>query len=335
MYGLLKRCGLKGPSRRSWSAHYCGICAALGMHVGQWSRLLLHSDAVAISALCEAQEQRPTRMTSIRCPFRRFRTSHVIQPSAESARYAAGVSVLIGASKILDHVVDRDNWTRLLPNVFRARAQSWISSARHLCRSIDIDISPVQDQLSRQLELEQIPRQDFLFYSQAVEAGTGLVCAGTAKIANIPDNEEPLFHVGRLYGRIIYLTDSFRDYWDDLAQGKFNPLAQAPSAGILREKVRTLFDSAYDELVRHYGRLHLFRPHLSNDIFLNRLPEAVEAQVFMNGPASAHAQHEKDQGESSSCLSYCDCCNCGCPDCTPGDCGCPCNCDCGCPCDCG
>ena len=45
------------------------------------------------------------------------------------------------------------------------------------------------------------------------------------RVGGRPDNGVPLREVGRLFGRVAHLLDAVEDYHDDMARGKWNPLA--------------------------------------------------------------------------------------------------------------
>jgi hypothetical protein len=296
------------------------------------------------------------------CPLRRFRKIKVVEPSAGSSRYAATVSVLIAASKVLDHIADKETFIRYLPGVFSRAAGRWIASARKSAGEMGVDTSAIEAQLYRQASLEKEPDNRFLFYSQAIEEASAAACSNTAVVSGRHDNIEPLSVIGRMYGRIIYVLDAYSDYTGDIAAKRFNPLARCFSPDEMRRRAQEIFDEALTVITRQFERLDLVRGEFCTNLFTVALPAAGHSVLFGGGPLPEGAgdlvtEPKKKRRFCSCCgdwCSGCDCCGdscdccvscdsekscsvCGSADASSGccDCGDCCKCDaCSC-CDCG
>jgi len=306
MFGLLRGCYLDATDRRKWSSFYCGLCLSLDSHTGGLTRILTNSEGVLLSVLAEAQSSQTATRQEHRCVFRRFRTAQVVQPNTTSSKYAALISVLMGSSKIMDHVMDRDTYVKYFPGISKKVAQSWIRSAERLAAKMGIDISMIQVQLHRQAELEKETNRHFLFYSQAVEEAAAVACSNTAVITECYHNVEPLRVIGRMYGRIIYLLDSYRDYNLDMEQNKFNPLAQCLPMKAIPNEARVLFDSAHEKLVRCFQSLQLFRREFCETLFTHYV-QAV-ANVILS--AKIGEMEPRTPSEERRWWNWCDCCSC-------------------------
>ena len=143
--------------------------------------------------LCEAQSQKPIQKVSNVCPLRRFRRTEVVVASNPGAKYAASMSVLVAATKIIDHITDGDTWFRYLPNLFSGYARRWVQVAQRTAGTLGGCLEFIQLQTQRQFQLEQQASCDFFFYSQATEHAVGAAFGHTAVIAGCPQNADALY----------------------------------------------------------------------------------------------------------------------------------------------
>jgi hypothetical protein len=317
MFGLLKGCYMDAGDRNKWHSFYCGLCLSLNSCSGNLTRLLTNSEGVLLSVLTDAQSPQFATLREHRCLFRNFRSVQIVEPAGDAGKYAALVSLLIGSSKLLDHLVDRDTYVKYFPVIARKIADRWIRSARGLAAELGVDTFPIEAQLNRQIQLEKEPNRDFLFYSQAVEAAGAVACSNTAVIAQRPQNIVPLQEIGELYGRIIYLLDSYRDYRRDMKLNKFNPLAQTIPINNIRNETQALFEHAYTELVRRLHMLDLVRNEFCEALFTNYVWKAGSLLLGAN-PAGASPSEPREKRrwcewcECCECCGYCDvCCEAG------------------------
>lgn len=326
MFGMI-RAGHPSPDgRQRWSAHYCGVCGALGRHHGQSARLLLNGDAVLLSLLCEAQCGTPFPTVIHRCAFRGFRPTPVISADTPGARFGAMVSVLMAASKIRDHLADGDSFVRRFPRLFKRLADRWYGSAAKRGRALGFDAAAVDERMREQIKVEGEAGRDFPAYAAPVEAATGLICGHTAALSGVPANRPALEDVGRLFGRMLYLLDGYRDYGRDVERRAFNPLAASLPEAHIPETARSIFDLAMDALIRTFDRLALVRTEPVRSLFLEAVPaigHRVLSRPLVEAATDERGRSDRKGRRVSSRQSGCDCCDC----CDLGDSWCD---DCGC-----
>jgi hypothetical protein len=355
MFGLLQGCGchMRREERQEWMGHICGLCLALRRDHGQVSRLTTNYDAALLSVLCEAQAATPAPRASHFCPLRSGGRADVVDWGQVGARYAAAICVLMAATKIADHVADGEGWFRLLPAVSAGMAGRWTRQARRAAAELGFDAEQIEAQTQRQTALEQQAGGDFMLFSLPTELAAGAAFGHTAVLAGCPANIAPIEQVGRMYGRIMYLLDSYRDYTADIAAGRFNALARSVAPSLVQQQARDLFLHAHATLADHFHQLALPRPDLARKLLLRRLRQiglqTIDGPLAPGaGPSHAAAifrrkpRAPRDRGWC--CFEFCDCCFCcdcdGCCHGADGSCcdGCnccdSCNCCDGCSCDC-
>ncbi len=95
----------------------------------------------------------------------------------------------------------------------------------------------------------------------------------TAYIAERPQNADFLFGMGRMFGRIMFLLDSYQDFAVDMVSHKFNPLAKCFSEAERKRQAWRLFHEAYTTLQYYFSQLDLPRPTLLRRLLDNHLRE--------------------------------------------------------------
>ena len=280
MFGVLRGagCGLPQNQREQWMNHICGVCLALRDHGGQVARLCTNYDAALISVLCEAQtaDYLPTQ-TSV-CPLRGRRrlTAAVIAPTSAAAQYAATLALAAGATKMADHVADNDGWwgakgLRPWVNWLSGR---WHTLGQQMGQALGFDTQAIRQQVGQQPAREAAVGQDFLFYAAPTELAVGAAFAHTALLSGRPHNAQLLQELGRQFGRIMYLLDSYADYAADQQSGHFNALAASyPQADqpTLTAEARALFHTSYRALKKAFFQLDLPQPELSRQLLVHQL----------------------------------------------------------------
>lgn len=348
MFGVLRTpgCGNGLELRREWMGHICGMCTALGREHGQLARLSTNYDTALLVALVDAQTNEPLPRVMHTCPLRPGVRGSIVA-AHPAATFAASVSLMAAAVKVRDHAGDREGWAGRVPALAEVAAQHWQKRASVNSYGFALD---ALDQTAQQHMLEQHRSQDFAVYAAPTEASVGAAFAHTATLANRPENAAALGRIGQLFGRIVYLLDSFRDYQDDLAHGRFNPLAQCCPPDQLRATAQQLFREAHAQLRAAFQQLTLPRPVLLQALLIGQLAH-VAAHIFAphtNQPQQPDGWAERlwrrttdccgDCCSLPDCSGCCDCCTCcgkahgnGC--CDGCDCACCDGCDC-CGCDC-
>lgn len=274
MFGVLRgaSCGLKPDQKMQWMNHICGVCLALRDNGGQASRLCTNYDSALISVLYEAQSDRPVEMTTSHCALRgsRFR-AEVVSPQDVGAQYAASIALTAGATKIEDHIEDGETALRWFPKLSGHLAQNWKTAGAKLGEQTGFNTQTITDQTAQQSHHEAQPAQDFFYYARPTEMAVASAFQHTAVLAQRPHNAPILYEMGALFGRIMYLLDSYQDYDDDLAQGKFNALAAGFSGDEVNEKAQQLFKEAFQQLKKLFFQLDLPRPDLARQLLVQQL----------------------------------------------------------------
>jgi hypothetical protein len=335
MFGVIKGCGchLNRVERQEWVSHVCGLCLTLRDNYGQLSRLATNYDAALLSVLVEAQSPQAMKRTNQVCAIRGrgFQQANVVTSSNAGARYAASLAVVMAAAKLEDHLADGDTWLRFLPYFIRRKAQNWLSARQ---APPGLNFETIKAQIQRQTHLEQQPGRDFLFYSRPTELAVGAAFRHTAVLAGCPQNAPLLEQMGRMFGRIMLLLDSYRDYTDDIARNNFNALAQSIAAADIQRQAKLLFQQAQAELERCFHQLTLFSPQLAQKLLLQQLRQVAYSTLAedVSGDRACaltqanNTQKEKKRKRSSD---WCDCCYCGESHHTDTSCCCIPNCCCG------
>jgi hypothetical protein len=340
LFGVLQGCGcqLTKAERRDWVAHVCGLCLTLRRDHGQLARLTTNYDAALLSVLYEAQAEQPLPRHAHTCLLRPGLRTDVVADDQPGSRYAASICALIGATKIADHIADREGWPSYLPALSSRIADSWAGQARRTADTLGFQAAAIEAQTWHQSDVERQDSQDFGFFSRPTELAVSVAFGHTAVLARRPANAAALDLVGQMYGRIMYLLDSYRDYAADLAGHKFNVLARCYPADEVQDHAAHIFRQAHATLVEAFDSLALVRPALARKLLVLQLRQVGEGTIA--GIATrADAGRRRKPGDDSSWCDGCECCcHCGecCCDCHGCDCDCcgSCDsCDCGC-CDC-
>lgn len=363
MFGLLRSsgCGLRAAERQAWVAHICGVCLALRHDHGHLARLTTNYDAALLSVLYAAQC--PTAPVQMRhfCPARRGGSAQVIAVDQPGSRYAGTVALLIAATRLADDIADAEGWARLLPGVATRLSQRWQQQAQRVVASPAITLEAIAGPIRHQAAVEQQGCHDFAVCAAPTEAAVGAAFRQTALLADQPANEATLDRIGRMYGRIIYLLDSYQDYATDQARGRFNALAHGVPTAALSPQARQIFTQAHAELSEAFATLILPQPDLARELLLHQVhrigmhtlatdiehpPDQAEpgqSQQRRRGRRADHARHRKHTCCDRCGTSFAECdmicrmlsrrrrrsiCCC---DYSGGD-GCDCDCDCCCCC---
>lgn len=371
MFGVLSgaSCQLKPAERQAWTGHLCGQCLALRDNCGQTARIATNYDAALLSALCEAQDPQPQVKYLSHCPLRRNFKAEVTAPNTPGAQYAASIALVMASTKIRDHLADGETFWQRIPGLAAHITRKWMRVARKVAWKHGFEVGDLVTQTSRQTRLEAQSGRNFFYYSQPTEFAVATAFQHTALIAYRPQNADILYEMGRMFGRITYLLDSYKDYAADMAADKFNPLISSFSDAQRAPQARRIFHLANRALKRHFDKLDLPQPALVRKLLLhqlrhkgqkilaipiesnyhglrpgmttdagslsNRFVEDQFPEEDLTGPEQSRQSDSgcygcRDCGGGEYC---CGCEDCGCGDCGCGDCGCG-DCDCG-GCDCG
>ncbi|GFG68031.1 hypothetical protein MKUB_55210 [Mycobacterium kubicae] len=357
MFGIIRPCRhrLGGELADAWRAQLCGLCLALRDDYGQVARIATNYDGLVVSLLVEAQsEAQASRRTAGRCPLRRMRRADVA--TGDSVRLAAVVSLALAAARVRDHVDDRDGLVGAVGVRPAARrvAERWVRQGTDAGHTLGFDTGVLVAAMDRQAELEATagPGSSLLNVTEPTETAVAAAFSHTAVLAGRPENAAPLREVGQLFGRVAHLLDAVEDYHDDVARGKWNPLA---ATGTSIAEVRTLCDDAVLGIELALAEVNFTDDRLARRLLTREVRRAVNRTFRNSYPGdygTPHGQQEginfgnqpmgsypgapgevppqpaaKKEGFINGCFDVC-CCDCSC------DCCCDSCCDCGDCCDC-
>lgn len=333
----------------------CGLCLALRDDYGQVARIATNYDGLVVSLLVEAQsDAQPSRRTAGRCPLRKMRRADVA--TGDCVRLAAVVSLALAAARVRDHVDDRDGLVGAagVRPVARRVAERWVRQGADAGHSLGFDTGVLVAAMDRQVELEATagPGSSILLVTEPTETAVAAAFAHTAVLAGRPANEAPLREVGQLFGRVAHLLDAVEDYRDDVARGKWNPLA---ATGTSVAEVRGLCDDAVLGIELALADVEFTDGRLARRLLTREVRRAV-SRTFGAHPVRNGTPHGEQEGINFGApmggaypmdpagelppepapkgrgSGWCDgCCDCDCCDCDGCDCDC---CDCGDCCDC-
>ncbi len=352
MFGIIKGCGcnFSQTERRAWVSHVCGLCLTLRDIYGQLSRLATNYDAALLSMLAEAQMGQFLERERHLCPIRGrgFQRAEVVTATQPGTAYAASMAVLMAATKVEDHLADGDGWWRYAPGFLRRWPDRWTKRAQQGMARLGFQTEAITTHTARQEAVERQDSTDFLVYSRPTELAVGAAFRHTAVIAALPANAAPLDQLGQMFGRIMYLLDSYRDYATDIAQHQFNALARCFAQADIQAEAKQIFEQAHAELVAAFTQLILPQPDLARKLLVQQLRRIGQQTLsghgsgcvlpsiepppddFYDPTAPKKRRPPRSNGYSGgawyddcSCCS-CDGCCCGCCDCSGGNDGCCC-----------
>ena len=239
-------------------SHLCGVCLGLRDHAGQGARATTNVDAVVLSVLVAAQrdDQVVTRKAGP-CPGRGGHRAIVPVSTDGGVALAVATSLTMAATKIDDHVLDHDGaWTRV-PVLPRALSRRWRVRGDVAAAAVAFDAGAVRAAVDRSNVLELDPHRTFDELVAPTEDAAAVAFVHTAVVADRPGNHAALDDLGRAFGRIVYLLDAVADHDDDIAHGRFNPLAGWADGAVRRTEARRLFGEAHERLTTAFERLDL------------------------------------------------------------------------------
>lgn len=293
MFGLLRGCGnLSKAQHAVWWSHVCGACVTLGKEYGQLTRFATSFDASVLSLLVAAQSSSTLTTIPHTCAFRGFKTKDIVKHDTKAARYAALLNMAIVTTKLKDKAIDGDNLiSKIAPSALVATANSFSGSLHQHAHDLGFSegltsiIKLAETQISVEQnakawsnpnfpEIDKLSYERFLELSKCTEESIGIAFSHTCTLASSPQNHKILHEIGKLFGRIMYLLDSFEDYRWDVRAKRFNSLFTSfphfhESPSQRANVVKKIFDSSFLELRTHVYSLKL--PHTESASVLRSL----------------------------------------------------------------
>jgi hypothetical protein len=244
MFGVIQVCrhSLDDELQSQWQAHLCGLCLSLRNSRGQLSRAATNTDAVLLSVLVEAQQERPLeRADAGLCPLRGMRTAKVVPAGAAAARLGATASLTLAAAKAQDVRAER-TYALAMPTV-RTRAVGLLAEPLRRRAFADeemasaVQVADLLAELGGQAAIERGtgPGDSVLTVTAPTATVTGSIFATAADVAGHPENAPALREIGAAFGSLAHLLDAVTDLADDRRSGSFNPIQ---ATGTSMESVR-------------------------------------------------------------------------------------------------
>ena len=289
MFGLLKgaSCAMDPGARRQWTGHICGVCQGLSERYGPLTRLATNYDAALLSVMVEAQTPQPQARRFGYCPLRRPVKAEVVAAGSPGVEYAASVAMMIAASKVRDRLQDSQGGLRIARRAASSISARWMTAARQTAAALGLDAAAIDSQIGRQAIVEAQPNQDFYFYAMPTELAVAAAFGHTAILAGRPHNAQILHDMGRMFGRIMLLVDSYQDYAADLKAHSFNALAAAFGGGEWRQQASRIFHQAYATLRKGFGELDLSHPALPHALLVRGLEKRGHRALQLCATAAA------------------------------------------------
>lgn len=223
MFGFLEAhvMELKVRSHRLGEAYYCGLCAALGRRYGFLSRALANYDSTFYAVLVDAQRNSRVKFRRRVCPPRPYRKVTVVDEE-ESLDFGAAIAMMMLASKLQDDVADGGGLGAKWGLVALRRI---FEKARHDLESSGFPAGLILEEWKEQKAVEERSDTGMEACAQPTAVVLSKVFEHTATLAGMEENRAICSRIGHAVGELVFLTDHFLDYPDDLKKGRFNSLA--------------------------------------------------------------------------------------------------------------
>lgn len=215
MFGYVRP--LKGELKVSefdrFQAAYCGLCHELAHRYGFGARFLLNYDLAFFAAAADGLEggAKAVHRRCVASPFRRKCTLS----AGNGMSLAADLTVILGYWKLDDAVRDDGFWKGLGSRILRLLLKPYYRKARRLRPELCERVRSSMTALSA-LEDESCSSLDR--------------CADAfAQILDAAGSELGDEHAARMFyhiGRWIYVVDACDDIDEDIAERRFNPIAE-------------------------------------------------------------------------------------------------------------
>ncbi len=208
-----------------YRAVYCGLCRSMGTCTGQCSRMLLSYDMTFMVLVRLALLGKSPTLGPGRCVAHPFRRRIMAKPAVGSAEAevfslcACATSVLC-YHKLRDDVADEKGIRRLKAVLARPFVSAF--RRRAIKRYADMD-DAVREPLEQLARLEE---SDCASIDAPAEL-FGRLLAALLSYGLEGSQKAIATTVGFHLGKWIYLVDAADDFEEDVARGRYNPLARA------------------------------------------------------------------------------------------------------------
>lgn len=258
---------LKMREYEYYRAVYCGLCRANGRVTGCMSRLSLSYDFVFLALIRIALSDVNPTFKYRRCAAHPTKKRNEMIPNSE-LEFCARAGALLTYHKLCDDLNDETGRRRI-----RARA-GLIFARKMRCRA-SVSLPGLDAKIKKGLdELVKIEAEG----TTSVDLPAEIFGNITAEILSYGlDTKKSAIacKIGRHIGKWIYIADALDDYYDDTAQGRYNPFIKLYSDGISPENKEGIRAALMHELIEaclgfdliEYGNNDTLRGVVSNIIY--------------------------------------------------------------------
>lgn len=332
MFGHLrvKSCGLEGKDRAIYRSHFCGVCHSLHAFAGWDASLLTNYDVtlwslVASGVSARDYDRQIERRPCTAVPFRRVD----VQPlSTDMAASLASLTVLLTWAKLEDHRQDSGRAIGWLGQTWLGRKEV---KARDYLTGRDYPLTSLLELPARQSVAEKSGQPTLAQLARPTQDALADAFAWIAVLAQRPDLDCDLRHLGQSVAGYVYLWDALQDLDKDREWGDFNAISAVwghPVAARAGWEIRGELLAFLGEMERSLEQLPLGnRRKLCNEL-VETLRVRVGAHSALKDAAPPLASPRRNLARAGffvrpSCDCDCGscCCEANCCD-TGGDCGC-------------
>ena len=239
MFGYIvpRECELKVREQAAYKCAYCGLCKSIQRHYGPLSAGCLQYDCTFLALLLgslagEKGESRPCRcLHRWPDPRRRYRLE------SPSLHFSAAVNVLLAYYKCLDGQKDE--------HALKDRAGALLLAGAHKKAAAEF---PQVEEAARLYMQAQARAEETHAGPDEAAHPTGVFLRRLAALApGVPQEaQRPLDWLLYHLGRWIYLIDARDDLAEDLAAGRYNPIAARFGAQGDDEALKLTLDRSID-----------------------------------------------------------------------------------------
>lgn len=235
VFGYIRpdRAELKIREYQVFKAHYCGLCAGLAQLGGCRARLTVSYEGAFLLLLLTSLRERPPAYRRMRCPLPPWRPVPVVVAPVEQ-RYAAAMNVLLAYHQMRDNAVDAGGGLagRLRAAGAAVAARLLAGPARRAASLYPEQARAVRECLALQAAREREQCADLDLAADPFARLLAELAPGPPEWRPRPGDQpvgrslqEGLRLLGYNLGKWVYTADAMADLEEDVAAGRYNPVA--------------------------------------------------------------------------------------------------------------
>lgn len=211
---------------------YCSLCRALGRNYSPIAQLFLSYDFAFAAVLRLAAAENGCSFVGKRCPYNPAKKCMICQSGGE-LDFCSHAVIITVFYKVIDNMHDGGIKSKLIAYLLYPIVFLMYKKAKRLAPDID---GIIGDSMKIQSETEK--KKDVGIDEAAHPSADAL-----GKIFSLGydgDEKNPLYTLGYMVGRYVYILDAADDLESDLKNGSFNPF-KSEYREIKNENIRTEF----------------------------------------------------------------------------------------------